>query len=470
MFFKGAAPSPQPWRSLGTSDKHKSRVKMLLVCGSGMVIAIGCGWGSYYALQAKWLLVAMEATMTATGLAALFCALTDRMRPAAVLGVHALMAIIIGFCILDVPVPGVPRSVHMHLLTTAASCVLLFRGERRYLRVVLPLISFCACLLFAASDVGITDPDFLPPMQARVVAVWVNNATCFMALAMVLGIMQADVTVRNAIETDLRTAIAQSQFSLHYQPQLDDDGRVIGAEALLRWQHPQRGMIPPAKFIPMAEETGLIVPIGEWVLKKACAQLVAWAADPRSAHLTLAVNVSAQQFRQPDFVGQVLEILARSGARASHLKLELTESMLVKDLDEVVAKMSALKDLGVGFSLDDFGTGFSSLSYIKRLPLDQIKIDQSFVRDLPDDTNDMAIVRTLVGLGRSLGLAVIAEGVETDAQRAWLSQNDCRAFQGYLFSKPVPVEQFDAFLHERCAPAGAGTAAPAERGLETTPA
>jgi EAL domain-containing protein (putative c-di-GMP-specific phosphodiesterase class I) len=448
MFPKGSAPNPPPWRSLGTSDKHKSRVKMLLVCGSGMVMTLGAGWGSYYVLQAKWLLATMDIAMTAAGALAMWCALTDRLRPAAVLGIHALLAVITGFCMLDVPLPQVPRSAHMHLITLAAACVLLFRGERFYLRLVLPVACFAIALLFAGSSLGVSDPMLMPPPQTRAIGVWINNLTCFLAVGMVLWIMQADVSVRNAIESDLRTAVANSQFVLHYQPQIDDGGRVIGAEALLRWQHPQRGMIPPAKFIPVAEETGLIVPIGEWVLKKACAQLVAWAANPDTAHITLAVNVSAQQFRQPDFVGQVLEILARSGARASHLKLELTESMLVKDLDEVVAKMSALKDLGVGFSLDDFGTGFSSLSYIKRLPLDQIKIDQSFVRDLPEDPNDMAIVRTLVGLGRSLGLAVIAEGVETDGQRAWLAANDCHAFQGYLFSKPVPVDQFDAFVRE----------------------
>jgi EAL domain-containing protein (putative c-di-GMP-specific phosphodiesterase class I) len=265
----------------------------------------------------------------------------------------------------------------------------------------------------------------------------------------VLHIMQADITARNAMESDLRAAVAQDQFILHFQPQMGEAGEVIGAEALVRWLHPERGMIPPGKFIPVAEESGLILPIGDWVLKKACTQLVAWAQDPATAGLTLAVNVSAHQFRQPDFVAQVMAIVERSGVQPARLKLELTESMLVKDVEDVIGKMSQLQARGVGFSLDDFGTGYSSLSYLKRLPLDQLKIDQSFVRDLLSDPNDMAIARTVVSLGQSLGLSVIAEGVETEGQRNWLSANGCHAFQGYLFSKPLPIAEFEAFTRRR---------------------
>ena len=218
------------------------------------------------------------------------------------------------------------------------------------------------------------------------------------------------------------------------------------SEVLLRWQHPERGMISPTAFIPLAEETGLILPIGEWVLEGACRQLVNWANNPLLKQLSLAVNVSARQFHQVNFVDQVLAILARTGANPHHLKLELTESLLVTDVDAIIEKMFMLKARGVSFSLDDFGTGYSSLAYLKRLPLDQLKIDQSFVRDILVDPNDAAIADTVVALGRSLGLGVIAEGVETEAQREFLARSGCRAYQGYLFSPPVPVDDFIHFV------------------------
>ena len=258
--------------------------------------------------------------------------------------------------------------------------------------------------------------------------------------------LQAKVAARANLETDLREGIQQGQFVLHYQPQVDGDGRVTGAEALVRWRHPVRGMTSPADFIPLAEDTGLILPLGQWVLETACTQLAAWAERPDMAHLTLAVNVSARQFRHPNFVEQVLKALGHADPKK--LKLELTESMLLDDVEAIIAKMNALKAHGVMFSLDDFGTGYSSLSYLKRLPLYQLKIDQSFVRDVLTDPNDAAIARTIITLAHSMGLAVIAEGVETEVQRAFLDVIGCRAYQGYLFSRPLPIEQFDALGHD----------------------
>ena len=254
--------------------------------------------------------------------------------------------------------------------------------------------------------------------------------------------MQAAVTARAVLEVDLRDAVQEGQFLLYYQAQVNSAGGLIGAEALVRWRHPRRGMVSPAEFIPLAEETGLILPLGHWVLETACKQLTVWAAQPEMAHLTLAVNVSARQFRHPDFVAQVRAVLDHSGANPEKLKLELTESLLVANMEDIIAKMTALRAWGVGFSLDDFGTGYSSLAYLKRLPLDQLKIDQSFVRDILTDPNDAAIARTIVALAQSLGLAVIAEGVETEAQRDFLTCNGCHAFQGYLFGRPGPAENF----------------------------
>ncbi|MDB5855176.1 MAG: hypothetical protein JWR22_3217 [Herminiimonas sp.] len=261
--------------------------------------------------------------------------------------------------------------------------------------------------------------------------------------------MQAAATAKVELEADLRQGLRLGEFALHYQPQMDSEGRVTGAEALARWQNPRRGMVSPVEFIPLAEETGLIVALGESVLRTACAQLTKWCEIPRLAELTVAVNVSARQFRHPGFAEKLLAILADTGADPRRLKLELTESVLLENVEETIQKMNLLKTRGVCFSLDDFGTGYSSLMYLKRLPLDQLKIDQSFVRDVLVDSNDAAIARAIITLGQSLGLAVIAEGVETEEQRAFLSLHGCHAYQGFLFSPALPASAFEAFVEAR---------------------
>ena len=251
--------------------------------------------------------------------------------------------------------------------------------------------------------------------------------------------MQARVNERTALETELRQGLEEGQFVLHYQPQMADDGTQLGMEALVRWQHPQRGLIAPGLFIPVAESSGLILPMGQWILTAACRQLMVWSAQEDKSHWVVAVNVSARQFRHTDFVQNVRDVLQTTGANPQRLELELTESQLVEDVDSVIAKMTALKALGVRLSLDDFGTGYSSLSMLKRLPLDQLKIDQSFVRDLLTDPQDASIVRAIITMGESLELEVIAEGVETNEQRDALRALGCRHYQGYLFGRPAPV-------------------------------
>ncbi len=258
--------------------------------------------------------------------------------------------------------------------------------------------------------------------------------------------MQSVVDARAALEADLRLALAQDQLQLVYQAQVDRHDRIVGAEVLLRWVHPQRGMVMPGEFIALAEDTGLILPIGAWVLESACAQLTRWAQQPDFCDLTISVNVSARQFRQADFVSQVQAIVHASGARAQLLKLELTESLMVNSVEDTILKMDALHAEGISFSLDDFGTGYSSLSYLQRLPLDQLKIDQSFVRDLLVDAKDAAIAQTVVNLAQNLGLSVIAEGVESKAQRDFLSGIGCHAYQGYYFGRPCPLADFEALL------------------------
>ena len=257
--------------------------------------------------------------------------------------------------------------------------------------------------------------------------------------------MQAAISARVVLEHDIREALQQQQFVLHYQSQVDDAGTVVGAEVLLRWQHPQRGMVSPAEFIPIAEESGLIVELGSWVLQQACAQLAAWRATPH-AHLNLSVNLSARQFHQHDFVAQVARILDQTGVPARHLKLELTESLVLDNIEETIRKMQELQQMGVAFSVDDFGTGQSSLTYLTRLPLDQLKIDQSFVRNIGVHHSDGVIVQTIIGMARNLGLQVIAEGVETEAQQTFLAAHGCRYFQGYRFGRPMPLTDFVARL------------------------
>ena len=269
-----------------------------------------------------------------------------------------------------------------------------------------------------------------------------RNALCFFDPE-----MQSRISAQHQIESALRHAIVENQFVLYYQAQVDAQNRIVGAEALIRWNHPELGMVSPAQFIPLAEQTGLIVPLGFWVLREACLQLKQWAMNPATAALTLAVNVSARQFSLPTFVNEVTGLLTSEGVDPARIKLELTESLLLDNADEVIEKMTLLRQLGVSFSLDDFGTGYSSLAYLKRLPLEQIKIDQSFVRDLETDDNDAVICITTIQLAHSMGMKVVAEGVETEAQRKFLTTgHQCDYLQGYLFSKPLPVAEFESLL------------------------
>lgn len=261
-------------------------------------------------------------------------------------------------------------------------------------------------------------------------------------------LMQEALEVRAQLEVGLRDALRKQEFELYYQMQISQNGNVIGAEVLVRWISPVRGMISPAEFIPLAEETGLIIPLGSWVLESACRQLKAWEADSHARDLLLAVNVSGRQFRQDNFVEHVSEIIVRTGINPHRLKLELTESIVLDNVEDTIAKMHALRQMGINFSLDDFGTGYSSLAYLTQLPLKQLKIDQSFVRNIGIKNTDATIIQTIIGMANNLGMDVIAEGVETQAQREFLEANGCKLYQGYLYSRPVPVDAFESLLKQ----------------------
>lgn len=255
--------------------------------------------------------------------------------------------------------------------------------------------------------------------------------------------MQIEIESRFALEGEIRRALEQKQFLVYLQPQVNGEGSLVGAEALIRWQHPSRGLVPPAAFIPVAEETGLIVPMGEWVLLQACDYLA--RIQSLSSLLHLSVNVSPRQFRQPTFINRIQSILASTGTDPTHLTLEVTENLILGDIHQTIATMSELKTLGIHFSIDDFGTGYSSLAYLKRLPLNELKIDKSFVRDASRDPNDAALVEAIIAVARHFNLAIVAEGVETLEQANFLKARGCNFYQGYLYGKPVPMSEFKAF-------------------------
>jgi len=282
-------------------------------------------------------------------------------------------------------------------------------------------------------------------LQQADIAMYQAKAAGREAIRFFAPALQSAVNARAALEGELHQGIRNREFELWYQPQVDG-GRVVGAEALLRWNHPRRGVLLPAEFISLAEETGLIVALGNQVLEDACRQLAVWAQRRETAWLSVAVNVSPRQFRQADFADRVLAVLETTGANPRSLELEITESLLVEDMEEAIAIMNALRSRGLRLSLDDFGTGYSSLAYLKRLPLDRLKIDSSFVRDMLADAKSKAIAHAIIWLSREMNLPVLAEGVETEEQRAWLAGLGCHAYQGYLFSPPVPVEQFQLLL------------------------
>lgn len=433
-------------RSLGA--KHQRRVSLLLQLSGAMTSAVCLAWAVFFMMRGQAPVALAFAGVVASGLACVVFARFERPYAAGTIQLLALSAVIIGAClVLDLPTAEVARSTHHFLLPMGAGAYLVLRGSRKWLHYGVVWLFLGAFVVLATTSYGFHTPYALSD-EVRAIGSKVDTTIAVAALFMVLYVMQADVEARNAFENDLRQAIIEGQFVLHYQPQVLATGQMCGAEALVRWVHPRRGLVSPGEFIPLAEKSGLILPLGDWVLKQACTHLADWARDPDTAHLTLSVNVSARQFRQPDFVAQVLSIVERSGIDPQRLKLELTEGMLVNNIEDTIDKMNALKAHGIGFSLDDFGTGYSSLSYLQRLPLDQLKIDQAFVRDLLNSPNDLAIARTVISLGENLRMGVIAEGVETEGQRAMLASIACPSFQGYLFSKPLPIAAFMAFARQ----------------------
>lgn len=427
-------------------EQHRRRVRVTLWVACGLLTGVGLCWAAYFSVRGAWTIVAMDLVMVLIGVSGGVLIHRKRTRMAFFLLAGSIFLLICGVSLLlDVPSALAPRSTHHFLLVLGLASLLFLRDEPPAMRYAVTGVCFVAFVVLASTNLGIVS-DYVLPDSVRISGTWVNNSFAAFGLYMLIHVMVSEIGENFAMEMDLRKGIARGEFFLVYQPQVTSQGRVIGAEALLRWQHPTLGLVPPDEFIPLAEQSGLILPLGTWVLSTACKQLVEWSQRADMAELTLSVNVSVHQFRRPDFVTQVQSVMERTGVHPPRLKLELTESSLVHDMEDIIQKMEALKAMGVGFSLDDFGTGYSSLTYLKRLPLDQLKIDQSFVSDVLTDPNDAAIAHMVIELGKSLGFSVIAEGVETQGQCDFLKQNDCNLFQGYLFSKPVPIDQFTEYF------------------------
>ncbi len=436
----------QLWYGPDLVHVHGRRERRALMLGSAFIFVMGLAWGAYFCVQGNWPLVALDLMLIGTGVSCAVLIWHKQVHRAAIVMFTLLLFIV---CVIswvfDCPTPQSTRTTHLYLLPLGVAALMTFRDSGVWLRHGVSAGCLIAFAVLSVSQ-GSPMPEYALPEQVRALGAWIQTSAAMGMLYGMLHVMQNDATVRSVMEQELQLALDQGQFQLHYQPQLDSRGRVIAAEALIRWNHPQRGFIPPDKFIAVAEQSGLILPIGLWVMQTACAQLRTWSMQAQTRNLRLAVNISQLQFRQKEFVGQVMRLIDQHGVNAKLLELELTESMLVQDLPDIIEKMTAIRARGVSFSLDDFGTGYSSLNHLKRLPLNQLKIDQSFVRDVLTDANDASIARTVVALGHNLGLTVIAEGVESEAQRAFLAACGCEFFQGYLFSPALPAEAFLAYV------------------------
>jgi len=422
-----------------------SSTRMVVVYryGSLALVVIGLGWAGVFAAIGWWPVVAMDIALIGTGALTYLLIRRGHLASGLLLSQAALMVIAITMgLMLDVPTAEAPRVTHLYLLVVAALGYLSYQREKSHAQLM--LIGLCLLAFIVLASAPLSFPFATPmPEMVRAIGTWANTIIATTMLAACFYAMQAEFTRRNRLSRDLMAALWNGEFHLLYQPQVDLGRATIGAEALLRWTSPQRGLVPPAEFIPQAEKSGLMVRIGGWVLEEACRTLAEWGKRPDFRHLTLSVNVSAAQLLDEDFEALVRRTLAATGADPQRLILELTESVLVTDMDLVIAKLDGLHEMGITISLDDFGTGYSSLSYLRRLPIQQIKVDRGFVQDAVNTARSAALVANVIRIGRDLGQNVLAEGVETAEQHILLARAGCMLFQGYLYGKPMALPEFE---------------------------
>lgn len=403
--------------------------------------ALSLFWLVILLIMHWWLLAALQGVMAVACLLTWLLIRAGRLPIALICSQLMFYVVIITISLVyDVPNDLAPRVTHLFLPGIALVGYINYIREPSRLQLGVIALSLVSFIVFASTNVMVPFADPLPD-SVRVPGSWVNTIAAATILAGCVYAMQAELSRKSTLARELQAAFFANQLELYYQPQVDRNGRTIGAEALLRWKHPKRGYVSPADFIPIAEQNGMMTLIGSWVLEQACQTLAQWQHEAATRSLKLAVNVSAGQFLDEGFEQFVLDVSARHGMDRTRLKLELTESVMVANIDLVVAKMTALHAAGIGTALDDFGTGYSSLGYLKRLPLEQLKIDRSFVQDVLDNQRSASLAKSVIHLGNDMGLAVLAEGVETQEQFNFLRDAGCSEFQGYLFGRPVPLAE-----------------------------
>ncbi len=435
-------------------DRRRRRV---LTLGAGATLLSSIPWMLFFIYIAHPAAALGEATVALCAIGVLRLMRMRLHRLASLLFSLSGMLAVVGLTLAtDVPTPAMPRSLHLMLIPLFVGSFFLLQQDRRHWRWTLPLLSLLSFAVLAGHPGSFGFPPLLTD-EMRGPAVWwvvaFTVGTLYVLLIAILGESRENA----ALESELLRALGSEEIQVHLQAQCDRQGRIVGAEALMRWQHPQRGWVSPAEFIPVAERTGLIVPAGEVVARQVCTLLKAWKSDPLLAGLSVSINVSPGQIRDARAMQRLLDIVTDPALRHGAVKFELTESVFVEDFRGVRERMAECRARGIRMALDDFGTGFSSLSYLKLLPLDQLKIDQSFVRGLPLDAGALAITRTIIGLSRELGLETVAEGVETAAQAETLYQLGCMVHQGFFYSRALPAADFEALVRAPLKCAGAGS-------------
>jgi EAL domain-containing protein (putative c-di-GMP-specific phosphodiesterase class I) len=444
----------------GSEEQKTGRVIRAYQAASLLVAFFAAIWTIVFALND---LHAMAAAESIAVLVALFCfVLVSRGKfgLANLVVQVSFLLFIIGFsAMFDIPRVGSPRVTHLFLPVLGMLGYLNYLRHPSRLQLAIIAAAVVAFVVLHAADLRLPFAEPIPD-NLRAVGIWLNTAIAVFVFCATIVVLQKRLTAPGGLARDLVRAVRSKELTLAYQPQVDRQGKVVGAEVLLRWTHPTRGVIPPADFIPAAEDVGLMPIIGGFVLDEALATLARWQSDPRYARLTLSVNVSASQFNESDFCATVQDLLARHAVDPRRLQLELTENVLIAGLEPVAAKMAELRALGIRFSLDDFGTGFSSLAYLRSLPVSELKIDRSFVVNITESDRDAALVRSIRALAQDLNLVTVAEGVETPAQRALLENIGCDLFQGWLFGRPMPRAAFEAYLATPPEPQVVGGATP----------
>lgn len=423
--------------------RYSQRLLFMYRLASVLIVALGIGWGIAFAALDWWRLAAMEFVLAGVGLISLLLIAKARFAAALLATQLAFLIFAVFFCLVfDVPNASVPRVSQLYLLVLAMIGYINYLNARSTLQVV--LIGASAVAFIALSSTMWALPIAEPiPDAFRVRGAWINVTLAVAMLCGCIYVMQRESAHNSRLFRELRAALWNEEFVLHYQPQVDSSGTTLGAEALIRWQHAERGLVSPAAFLPAAEQAGLMPRIGGWVLTEACRTLASWGREPRTAQLSLSINVSADQFLMEDFERLVLDTVRDHGVEPSRLKLELTESMVVGDVAAVARRMEVLQAAGVVLALDDFGTGYSSLGQLRNLPFEELKLDRSFVLGALASPRGATLARNIVQLGHDLGLTVMAEGVETDEQFRFLLECGCTEFQGHHFGYPTPLTDFE---------------------------